>query len=77
MVLFAQAVFEGFTQNKTVDTKQGAEVLFSVESRAGVDEMAEKVVAAGRVVFARPGEKDGWMYGCAFADLALIFLLLL
>lgn len=31
--------------------------------------MATKAVKAGGKVFAEPGAKDGWMYGCGFSDL--------
>ena len=71
LMLFEDATFEGFTNSKVADTKQFAEVLFSIdaESREEVDGLAEKAAAAGGVVFARPSERDGWMYGCAFSDL--------
>lgn len=70
VMLFEDATFEGFTSSKVADTKQFAEVLFSIdaESREEVDELAKKAAAAGGVVFGQPGEKDGWMYGCAFSD---------
>lgn len=70
VMLFSEATFEKFTGNKIADTKQGTEVLFSIdaESREEVDEMAKKAAAAGGVVFAKPGESQGWMYGCGFAD---------
>jgi predicted lactoylglutathione lyase len=71
VMLFNEKTFEGFTQSKTADVAQQAEVLFSIdaESREEVDELAKKATAAGGNVFAKPGEKQGWMYGCAFADL--------
>jgi predicted lactoylglutathione lyase len=71
IMLCAEAVFQGFTQHKLPDTKQSSEVLFSfdAESREEVDELAEKVKAAGGNVFAQPGDNQGWMYGFAFADL--------
>ncbi|MBC7829665.1 MAG: VOC family protein [Chitinophagaceae bacterium] len=70
IMLCAEPVFQGFSQNKIADTKQSTEVLFSfdAESRDEVDELAEKVTAAGGNVFAKPGENQGWMYGCAFTD---------
>ena len=34
-----------------------------------VDEMLKKAVNAGGTVFSQSEEKDGWMYGCGFADL--------
>jgi predicted lactoylglutathione lyase len=70
LMLFAESMFKGFVQHPVSDTKQGSEVLFSLdaESRAEVDEMAKKAEAAGGHVFGKPGESQGWMYGCGFAD---------
>jgi hypothetical protein len=70
-MLFEEQVFKSFTQHTVADTKQGNEVLFSIgaESREEVDEIAKKATEAGGIVFAKPGEKDGWLYGCGFADL--------
>jgi uncharacterized protein len=67
--LFKSSVFESFTKNKIPDPAH-TEVLFSLsaDTPAEVDEWSQKVVAAGGVVFSPPGEKDGWMYGCAFTD---------
>ena len=71
VMLFAEPLFEGFTRHKIADTKQGTEVLFSIdaESREEVDELARKAADAGGNVFAQPGESQGWMYGCGFEDL--------
>lgn len=71
IMLFAEPVFEGFTQNKLADTTQSTEVLFSLdaESREEVDELAEKVKAAGGTLYAKPAENQGWMYGFGFTDL--------
>jgi len=44
-------------------------ISIDAESREEVDEWAKKVTAAGGNVFAQPAENQGWMYGCAFADL--------
>ena len=70
VMFFEESAFKGFTQNNLTDTKQSTEVLFSfdAESREEVDDLAKKVTAAGGNVFAKPGDKQGWMYGCAFAD---------
>ena len=70
VMLFAENIFESFTRHAITDTKQSTEVLFSIdaESREEVDELAKKAASAGGTVFAQPGEKDGWMYGCGFAD---------
>jgi uncharacterized protein len=70
VMLFKETTFSGFTKNKVVDTSQATEVLFSfdAETREEVDEMAKKAADAGGNVFSQPGESQGWMYGCAFAD---------
>ena len=70
-VLFiAEETFRGFTKSEISDTK-AAEIIisFDAESREEVDEMANKVRAAGGEIFAEPDEIQGWMYGFAFADL--------
>ena len=71
VMLFEENMFKGFTQNNLTDTKQSTEVLFSIdaESKAEVDTMAMKVEAAGGIVFSKPADNQGWMYGCAFSDL--------
>lgn len=70
VMLFQDSIFKNFTRSTITDTKQSAEVLFSIgaESREEVDEMAKKAAAAGGTVFAEPGENQGWMYGCGIAD---------
>jgi uncharacterized protein len=70
VMLFEESVFKGFTRHELTDTKKSSEVLFSfdAESRQEVDELAAKVQSAGGDLFAKPGENQGWMYGCAFAD---------
>ncbi|PWB26499.1 VOC family protein [Flavobacterium sp. HTF] len=71
VMLFEETLFESFSQNKITDTQSGSEILISIdaESREEVDELIEKVKAAGGNVFAPPAESQGWMYGAAFADL--------
>jgi predicted lactoylglutathione lyase len=71
VMLFTEKLFEGFIQHKIADTKQGNEVLFSLdaESREEVDEFAKKVIEAGGSVFSKPAENQGWMYGFGFQDL--------
>ena len=71
VLFFAEETFKGFTKNEISDTKAGSEVLisFDAENREEVDEMASKVFDAGGTVFSEPAEIQGWMYGCAFADL--------
>jgi predicted lactoylglutathione lyase len=70
VMLFAETMFAGFAHQTIADTKTGSEVLisFEVETRADVDTFAEKVTAAGGIVFGKPGESQGWMYGMGFSD---------
>jgi len=71
VMLFREDVFKGFTNHPVSDAQAAAELLISFDagSPAEVDEMAKKVLAAGGNVFGKPQEMQGWMYGCAFADL--------
>jgi hypothetical protein len=71
VMLFSEEMFKGFTRIGLSDTRQSSEVLFSIdaESREEVDELAHKAKEAGGNVFAQPGESQGWLYGCGFADL--------
>jgi predicted lactoylglutathione lyase len=71
VLLFSEKTFKGFTQNELADTGKAIEALisFDAESREEVDEMARKVFDAGGRIYGVPGENQGWMYGCGFADL--------
>lgn len=71
VMLFQDTILQQFAQHPIADTQQGTEVMFSIsaETRGEVDEWARKVEAAGGNLFAKPTEIQGWMYGCAFADL--------
>lgn len=71
MMLFTEEILSGYSANKVSDTNAGTEVLFSIdaESKAEVDEMLQKAENAGGKVYAKGGEKDGWMYGGGFIDL--------
>jgi predicted lactoylglutathione lyase len=71
VMLFTEPAFKSFTRAEIADTKQTSEVLLSIdaESREEVDEMARKAEEAGGIVFGKPSENQGWMYGCGFADL--------
>ncbi len=71
VMLFTASMFEGFTKNKTADTSQGSEILISIdaENREEVDALAKKALEAGGTIYAEPGDNQGWMYGCGFADL--------
>ncbi len=70
--LFTEDLFQSFIGGHPIATTSHAnEVLFSIgaESPAEVDALAQKAVDAGGLLYAKPGYKDGWMYGCGFADL--------
>ena len=69
-MLFNETTFEGFTNSKVSDATDASEVLLSigVESKEEVDEIASKAVAAGGRTNHKPGEMQGWMYGCVFTD---------
>lgn len=71
VMLFEESMFGDFVQNKITDTQSSSEVLISIdaESRKEVDELALKVANAGGVIFSKPAENQGWMYGFGFADL--------
>ncbi|RZK21176.1 MAG: extradiol dioxygenase [Pedobacter sp.] len=71
LMLFEKSLYEGFAGTEIANTLSGSEVLFSfdAESPEEVDEIAKKVLAAGGSLYAEPGYKDGWMYGCGFIDL--------
>ena len=71
IMLFAEHFFKSFVQGEVADTTKGSEVLISIdaESKEEVDELADKAVKAGGNLFGPPSESQGWMYGCAFADL--------
>ncbi|NEW07634.1 extradiol dioxygenase [Paenibacillus sp. SYP-B3998] len=70
VMLFPEPSFKNFTRNDIADTKQGTEVLLSIdaESKEAVDEMVEKAVKAGGTAFSEP-QGQGFMYGAGFADL--------
>lgn len=71
VMLFQEEKFKGFTKFPLSDTKQGSEVLISIDAdnREEVDALAVAAEAAGGEVFCKPSEIDGWMYGCGFTDL--------
>lgn len=71
VLFFAEETFKSFTKNEISDTKAGSEILISIdaENMEEVDAIARKVFEAGGKVFSEPAEIQGWMYGCAFADL--------
>lgn len=70
VIFFEEPAFRGFSGTEVADTKNGNEVLFSIdaETTEEVKILSSRAKKAGGNVFAEPGEKDGWMYGCGFAD---------
>lgn len=70
LMLFLREQFAGFASHAVSDTSAGAEVLLSLgaNSREAVDRYAERAVAAGGTLFARPSASNGFMYGCGFCD---------
>lgn len=70
--LFSEGMFQGFIGGHPITrTAQSNEVLFSISAASPqeVDEMANRAEEAGGVVYGKPSDKDGWMYGCGFTDL--------
>jgi uncharacterized protein len=70
VMLLTYEKFKTFTPNQICDAKKSTEVLvcLSCESRAKVDEMARKAVAAGGTTFNKP-QDHGFMYAHGFQDL--------
>ena len=68
-MLITESFFQTFTKKEISDATKTTEVLISidVESRADVDAMVNKAVAAGGSIYREP-EDHGWMYGHCFAD---------
>jgi len=71
VMLFEEKQLQDFMQNKITDTRESSEMMISIDAqnRQEVDDFAKIVKQAGGNVFAEPAEIQGWMYGCAFADL--------
>lgn len=71
VMLFEEPAFKGFTNNEIADTTRGTEVLLSIDaqSKEEVDQMAQKAIDAGGKSTHKPGEMQGWMYGCMFSDI--------
>lgn len=69
VMLLTEAKFKTFTPKEICDTKKYTEVLvcLSCESRARVDELIRKAVAAGGSIYKEP-EDHGFMYGHGFQD---------
>jgi uncharacterized protein len=69
-MLLTREKFSRFTPYPLVDAQRNTEVLVALQldSRAQVDAILQKALAAGGRDF-RPVEDHGWMYGRAFQDL--------
>ena len=69
-MLLTKAFFQGFTTKPIVDARQSTEVLLclSCESRAEVDALVAKALAAGATAPRAPVD-HGFMYGHGFEDL--------
>lgn len=70
VMLLTHDKFKTFTPNDICDATQSTEVLLclSAESRAAVDDMVRKAVAAGGKTYNEP-QDHGFMYGHGFQDL--------
>jgi uncharacterized protein len=70
VMLLTQDKFKTFTPKEICDATKSTEVLvcLSSESRAKVDEMVRKAVAAGGTTYNEP-QDHGFMYGHGFQDL--------
>jgi predicted lactoylglutathione lyase len=70
VMLLTEPFFAGFTRKPVSDAKKSTEVLLclSCSSRAEVDELVRKAVAAGGATPVPP-QDHGFMYGHGFEDL--------
>jgi predicted lactoylglutathione lyase len=70
VMLLTEQKFKTFTPKEICDTKRYSEVLvaLSLDSRAKVDEMVGKAVAAGGTTYNEP-QDHGFMYAHGFQDL--------
>jgi predicted lactoylglutathione lyase len=68
-MLLVEPFFQTFTNKRIADARESTEVLvcLSCESRAEVDELVRKALAAGGTT-PRPPQDHGFMYGHAFED---------
>jgi predicted lactoylglutathione lyase len=69
-MLLVESFFKTFTNKSICDATKSTEVLvcLSCESRARVDELVQKAIAAGGLTPRSP-QDQGFMYGHGFADL--------
>jgi len=70
VMLLTEPYFKTFTQRTICDTRAQSEALFAVScsSRAEVDDLVKKALAAGGT-HAMPPQDHGFMYGWSFYDL--------
>ena len=70
VMLLVHPFFQTFTPRRIADARETTEVLvcLSCKSRAEVDDLVRKAVAAGGRI-ARPPQDHGFMYSQAFEDL--------
>lgn len=70
VMLLQEEFFQTFTERKLADARQATEVILalSCESRAEVDELLQKALAAGGSA-ALPSKDMGFMYNVSFYDL--------
>jgi uncharacterized protein len=70
VMFVVEPFFQGFSGKRVADTSSSSEVIvgLSAESREQVDELAEKVVAAGGTLLGE-AQDDGVMYMRGFHDL--------
>lgn len=70
VMLLTESFFQGFTKKPVADASKSTEVLLclSCQSRAEVDEMVRKALAAGGKA-PMPPQDHGFMYGHGFEDL--------
>jgi uncharacterized protein len=70
VMILTREFFQTFTPKEICDATKSTEVLvcLSSESRAEVDEMVRKAIAAGGTTYKEP-QDHGFMYGHGFQDL--------
>ena len=69
-MLVVEPFFQGFTRKEIADTSKSSEVIvgLSTDSRAQVDDLTDKALAAGAQALGEP-QDDGVMYMRGFRDL--------
>ena len=70
VMLLVESFFQTFTKKPVADATKSTEVMIclSCESRAEVDELVRKAIAAGGTA-PNPAQDHGFMYGHGFTDL--------